>query len=141
MVVIFLDDDENRQRLMKSMLPCIIQTRTADETIAAIEAESRVDYLFLDHDLGGEIFVDSEEHNTGMTVAKWLVDNKRNIGTIIIHTYNHPAGQNMFFRLNNFYLTITEPFASGNFRKYVKGLVAKPASQSAKSPQEPRNGT
>lgn len=125
MRVIFLDDDLNRQRLMKSACPCIVQTETADETIKAIEAEERVDYLFLDHDLGGEIYVDSNAHNTGMTVAKWLVENKRDVGTIVIHTYNHPAGQNMFFRLNDFYLTIVEPFATSAFRQFVDDIQEK----------------
>lgn len=122
MIVIFLDDDERRQARMKSILPCIIQVFTADETIEAIKAESRIDYLFLDHDLGGEVYVNSNVHNTGMTVAKWLADNQWDIGTIIIHTYNYAGGAYMYEVLKDKYAVVILPFITKDFDDFLKGI-------------------
>lgn len=46
------------------------------------------DYIFLDHDLGGEIFVDSYKDNTGFQVAKFIKENNIQVGNIIVHSYN-----------------------------------------------------
>jgi CheY-like chemotaxis protein len=116
MKVLFLDDDPVRQKTMKAMLPCIKQVYTADE---AIEALSVGDYseIFLDHDLGGEVYVDSEEYNTGMTVAKWLAKNKRD-ATIVIHSHNPAGARNMAVELRD-YLPCVAPFNGKRFRNML----------------------
>ncbi len=115
MKVIFLDDDGGRQIQMKSALPCIEQVRTANEAIAAIRATDRIDWLFLDHDLGGEIFVSSNRYDTGMTVAKWLALNPRDIGQIIIHTHNPVGAKNMGNELKGKYNVLICPFLRKSF--------------------------
>ena len=115
MKALFLDDDERRQMMMKSALPCVKQTWTADETIEAIKAADRIDWLFLDHDLGGKIYVGSNAHDTGMTVAKWLARNQQDIGTIVIHTFNPAGAKNMGNELKGKYSVRVCPFLSKLF--------------------------
>ena len=66
---------------------------------AAIEAfQKRIfDAAFLDHDLGGAVFVDSwGDEPTGYTVAKWLSQNPdRKPAQIFIHSYNPDGARNM----------------------------------------------
>ena len=128
MKVIFLDDDPNRQKRMKSMLPCIKQVWTADEAITELGKYDKLDAVFLDHDLGGEVYVDSNTHNTGMTVAKWIAENKEkgSIGEIIIHTFNPSGGKYMYHALRDKFkwrLTVA-PFLSDLFNESVKALLA-----------------
>lgn len=125
MRVIFLDDDENRQRQMKSMLPVIKQVYTADEAINEIDHEGFIDCLFLDHDLGGEIYVDSSVQNTGAAVAKWIVANVRqeNIGRIVLHSFNPVGAQNMYQTLSpHFQQVDISPFLSMRFKGIVRNL-------------------
>ena len=104
MQIIFLDDDERRHEHIVSMFPWITQAYSADEAIEIIKRQDKIDYLFLDHDLGGRVYVDSDdEEGTGMTVAKWLAKNKSDIGTIVLHTWNPVGGQNMYSALKDIY--------------------------------------
>jgi len=53
-------------------------------------------YILLDHDLGGQIYVPSEDPNTGYQVAKYIAENKIDENAeIIIHTCNIPASGKM----------------------------------------------
>jgi hypothetical protein len=125
MKVIFLDDSEARQRTMKSVLPCIVQTYTADETIEAIKSSDKIDYLFLDHDLGGQVYVDSSEHNTGMTVAKWIVEHEEeiDIGYVILHSFNPAGAKNMAQELEGVFNFGISPFMSVSFGDFVNKVV------------------
>lgn len=125
MDTLFLDDNEQRQARMRSALPSIIQARTADEAIDAIKLKDQIAHLFLDHDLGGEIYVDSNWHNTGMTVAKWLIKNKRDINKIIIHSFNPAGVSNMYNVLKDKYNVVVLPFLSRDFCEYVVNIVEK----------------
>lgn len=88
MNILFLDDNEQRQSLMRSRLPFIRQAFNAKEAIDILQQEDIWDYVFLDHDLGGEIFVDSDNENTGAAVARWIASNKPKTKKIIVHSYN-----------------------------------------------------
>lgn len=51
------------------------------------------DILFLDHDLGGEVYVDVMNKNTGSEIARWISENGlKGDPIIIIHSLN-PSGQ------------------------------------------------
>jgi len=91
MNVLFLDDNQSRTKTFRSQVPSAVCVDTADDCVKALMAEDRWDYVFLDHDLGGEEMVDSFNNNTGAWVARWLSKNHRDIGLIVIHTLN-PAG-------------------------------------------------
>jgi len=58
---------------------------------------NKVEYMFLDHDLGGLHHVESTEPNTGYAFVKFLVENKLAQDTsIVIHSMNYPGASNMF---------------------------------------------
>jgi hypothetical protein len=69
--------------------------------IKAIEESDKVDALFLDHDLGGEVYVDSSRKDCGMEVVRFIVENKPKVSQIIVHTLNQNAGINMTNQLRN----------------------------------------
>lgn len=78
---------------------------TAQECIEKLSSK-KYDIIFLDHDLGGEVYVDEQNKNTGSEVARWLSVNKEQFqkGTpVIVHSLN-PAGRaNMLNLINNSY--------------------------------------
>ena len=130
MNVIFLDDDPNRQNRMKSVLPCIKQVWTADEAIEEISKHEHIDAVFLDHDLGGEVYVDSACYNTGMTVARWIAENRagNSIDHIVIHTFNPVGARNMADSLHDKFRCKVSvcTFLSGWFNVIVNSLNDRP---------------
>jgi hypothetical protein len=70
------------------------------------------DVMFLDHDLGGKIWVDSNEENTGYQFIKWIVNEKKNKNSLIyIHSMNPIGANNMLnYLLDNEYDGIWIPF-------------------------------
>jgi len=94
-MILVLDDSVERLKKFISNIPSAKTAETADEMIELIKNNSPVDFLFLDHDLGGETYVDSKEHNTGMEVVRWIVANKPSIQKIVVHTCNTDAGFEM----------------------------------------------
>lgn len=88
--VLFLDDDDNRHRKIRPhLIGCqkIVQVKTATEAISALKCYE-FDIVFLDHDLGGEIFVSSDRPDTGMFVAKVIALSRLEIPLIVIHSCN-----------------------------------------------------
>lgn len=67
--ILFLDDDPVRGEIFLAEHPGAV-ARTADECIAYLCGPW--DEVHLDHDLGGEIFVDHERDDCGMAVVRWL---------------------------------------------------------------------
>ena len=62
----------------------------------------KVDSLFLDHDLGGEVYVDSSREDCGMEVVRWLCNNhidKEEVNNIYVHTMNPAASESMYHTL------------------------------------------
>ncbi len=53
------------------------------------------DIAFLDHDLGGKVFVPSSDPNTGYVVAEYIRDNNIKINQIFIHSMNPAGSQNI----------------------------------------------
>jgi CheY-like chemotaxis protein len=102
--VLFLDDNEERIEHIKKVLgdTYIRAVRTAAECIEALELDGPWHTVYLDHDLGGEVFVNSLEANTGMEVVRWLVRegiNKVDIKQIVVHSWNLPAAAEMVSKL------------------------------------------
>lgn len=65
----------------------------AQEAIDLLKKKS-FDIIFLDHDLGGETYVDPNNKNTGSEVARWLSENPTE-SVVIIHSLNAPAAHHM----------------------------------------------
>lgn len=59
------------------------------------------DVLYLDHDLGDEVYADSSRKDCGMEVVRWICENKPKLGQIFVHTMNTPAGHLMTRTLRN----------------------------------------
>ena len=83
----------------------------ADGGKQAVHCE-KYDLMFLDHDLGGKVFVNSEDSNTGFQVAKEILKS-RNAGTpVVIHSWNPIGTKNIASLLHG---AIKKQF--GNFKK------------------------
>lgn len=101
MNIFILDDDDNRQQTLVSLLkdlldePNIFCAYSRDEAIKILENNKSFDMIFLDHDLGGRVYVDSSEYNTGWWVAKYIADNNIQCPQIILHTLNYAGAKNM----------------------------------------------
>lgn len=96
MRVIFLDDSEARIKTFLTRVPSAQVARTSWECIELLKgAESPVEFLFLDHDLGGLTFVSPSCENTGMEVVRWMAANKPVVQRVIVHSLNGPAASEM----------------------------------------------
>lgn len=110
--VLILEDDPAR---MLSFEKRFKELDTADITFDHVEnvhsainmiMANSYDMLFLDHDLGGETFVDIHNNNTGSAFARWLSMNRHNAnfsGPIIIHSFNPQGAEYMLRTLNPVY--------------------------------------
>lgn len=93
MKILILEDDPNRQEKFRK----IIQNRgwgltmvdTAEAAIRELKKEE-FDMIFLDHDLGGEVYVSSDHRNTGAEVARFLNKNPVKC-SVVIHSLNVPG--------------------------------------------------
>ena len=96
MKILILDDNENRHKeFNKRLIGHIVKNvYTVKETIKYLE-EEKWDFVFLDHDLGGNIY-QSSVPSTGYEVAEWLHNHTdRQPEQIIIHSYNPVGARNM----------------------------------------------
>ena len=98
-MIIFLDDDRNRINHFRSKVPSVMVARTAKKCIELLSKTEECGILFLDHDLGGEVYTDSHSQNCGMEVVRWIEKNEPCIRQIIVHSHNHYAAQDMVTRL------------------------------------------
>ena len=71
-------------------------TEMADECISLLKTNT-YDVIFLDHDLGGETYVDPDNKNTGSEVARFINSSDIDFGNliVIIHSMNTPAANSM----------------------------------------------
>lgn len=110
-IILFMDDDPLRavkqyewsspdERLRT------IWTKTVAETILVLKDHSeQLETVHLDHDLEGEVYVDSRRNDCGMEVVRWLenVAYEKRIKFVlcrfIVHTHNERAGRIMKERL------------------------------------------
>lgn len=94
--ILVLDDDDIRLAAFRKTLigHDVMCVTTAKEAIACLEKD-KWDYIFLDHDLGGKIYVPSGP-DTGYEVAEWISKNLDKRPTnIIIHSFNEQGRRNM----------------------------------------------
>lgn len=102
MNLIFLDDDENRCNLVRKKLPGMVKyAHTAQDCIKRIQEMEEISILFLDHDLGGEVYVDTDREDCGMEVVRWIENNNPLIRNIVVHSMNKPAADEMVQRLQD----------------------------------------
>lgn len=93
--IFILEDDPARISLFRQTLIGTDVTICVDVASAKQLWEPPYDIVCLDHDLGGEVYVDSAHKNTGAEFVRWLTRNQPNLideaKTIYVHSYN-PVG-------------------------------------------------
>lgn len=98
MRIFILEDDDSRIRYFRKQLEgndnIIEVAKTVEEGREILSRYNSWDAIFLDHDLDGAVFVDSNNANTGYQLAKFI---KQYIeyDRIIIHTMNPAGAANM----------------------------------------------
>ena len=110
--ILFLDDDPARARTFLGCHPEAVWVQTAGECIARL-SESW-DQVHLDHDLGGEIFVDSSREDCGMEVVRWLCSQPHEplpCTWFFVHSHNAEAADLMVQSLRHHgYQAVYRPF-------------------------------
>jgi len=95
MKILILEDNVLRQEKFKELFKnqeIVICDNVLDSISVCIYQDFQV--LWLDHDLEGKIWEDSNKENTGYQFVKWLVDNNKAKDSLIyIHSMN-PIGAN-----------------------------------------------
>lgn len=97
MLIFILEDDNNRMIVFrKALIGHRIDHATTVQAGIEMIKTNKYDFIFLDHDLGGEQMVDSASANTGYQLARFIATNDRNKDTpCIIHTCNPCGADNM----------------------------------------------
>ena len=98
-----MDDDNTRiSSFLSKISPDVAHWRkTAQGTIRLLHEFNHWDWVFLDHDLGGEQMVNSNREDCGMEVVRWIVENQPSIDNILVHSWNSPAGKEMVAKLKD----------------------------------------
>lgn len=113
--ILLLDDDPARAVEFQARHPGVTWVATAAECIEALHESW--DEVHLDHDLGGEQYVDHDRDDCGMAVVRWLCAEPRahlQSALFIIHTHNQGAAVAMTFQLQSTGYTVEERrFGSG----------------------------
>jgi len=110
MNILFLDDDIIRSTAFLKAYPHAVCVETAVDCIIQLKARPW-DFVCLDHDLGGEVYVDSSREDCGMEVVRWVQVNKPDVETFVVHTFNSGAAQVMVEDLKSAgYKVIRVPF-------------------------------
>lgn len=94
--ILILEDSQERIHQFQKRLPKddLYFFDSVDEAKEAYNLLGPFDVIFLDHDLDGSVFVDSDEKNTGYQFAKFLVE-KETEAQIIVHSMNSVGAQNI----------------------------------------------
>lgn len=98
--ILVLEDDLRRVQIFRQKLVGFDLTfvETAMDAIGAIQDEE-FDVIFLDHDLGGQVYVSTADKNTGSEVVRWMLASQGALfhydPYIIIHSLNTPAAESM----------------------------------------------
>ena len=118
--ILFLDDNNDRTEAFLKNYPDADTVETAEAAIKALQKSKYTD-VFLDHDLGGEAWVDSSRDDTGMGVVRWIIANGPAIENIVVHSHNTIAGPKMKDALKDAgYKVVYTPFA--NLIKSYRGI-------------------
>jgi CheY-like chemotaxis protein len=101
MKILIVEDDKTRIKWFKEELIGfkVDIVETAKLGIALCKSR-KYDLIFLDHDLGGEIYVPSENENTGYQVAKEIAKSINEETPIVVHSHNPAGAKNIHGVLN-----------------------------------------
>lgn len=107
--------EDSKERIVKFRRCLIGHTVDYADNVAdgqALIEQHQYDLIFLDHDLGGEEMVSSDDPNTGYQMARLLAENDLNKdAAVVIHTCNPNGASRMEQALSGF-RTGRAPFPS-----------------------------
>ena len=113
--IFILEDNDERVAAFDRLLPQLYQgcqithSKFADESKKILK-DKDFDLIFLDHDLGGRVYVNSSEPDTGYQVAKFIAENGIKYQQLIIHSMNPAGAQNMLNVLGEWSNSVHIPF-------------------------------
>jgi len=99
--ILFLDDDRDRADEFLMMYPDAVWVETVEDCL--IQLEQTWDEVHLDHDLGGERYVDFEREDCGMQIVRWLclIPRPHLKGTkFYVHSHNPSAATMMVMQMH-----------------------------------------
>ena len=109
---LFLDDDPARAAAFLAWYPDATWVQTVPECLGKLA--ERWAEVHLDHDLGGEHYVNSSRDDCGMEVVRWLTNERRpHLARVrfTVHSHNMVAAYEMVSRLRGAGLrATTRPF-------------------------------
>lgn len=122
--VLVLEDSEERHKYFYKYCKDSKILESAKTCIDMIRESEKINELWLDHDLGGLTYVDSNLEECGMEVVRFLSlnDYSKNINKVFIHSMNGTANRVMFEDLKKHgYNAILYPFhiLRANIDNYV----------------------
>jgi len=96
MKILIVEDDKQRIRWFRENLieHSVDIVETAASGIFLCQTK-KYDFICLDHDLGGEIYVPSENENTGYQVSKAIVNSLNSETPVIVHSHNPSGAKNI----------------------------------------------
>ncbi len=109
---LFLDDDPERAAAFLEAHPDAVWVQTVPECVAKLAEEW--DEVHLDHDLGGEHYVDVDREDCGMEVVRWLgKEPRRHLrrARFTVHSHNMVAACVMVMEIRSMgYQVEARPF-------------------------------
>lgn len=102
MKIFVLEDNQERMAYFaKTFIEHeLVLTNSVEQARKILENE-KFNLLMLDHDLSGQVFVASEDRNTGHYLCKHMNETKNSDVSIIIHSWNQDGAKNMMETLVN----------------------------------------
>lgn len=114
MKILFLDDDAERTKIFLSHHPEAICVEHAEDCYKYLLSEPW-DEVHLDHDLGGKVYIDSAETDTGMEVVRVMTDAAKEHlkeTLFIVHSWNPVGAKRMIDSLGDYgYRVVYVPFS------------------------------
>ena len=87
---LFLDDDPDRAAEFLAEYPDAVWVQTVIECVEQLQSDW--DEVHLDHDLGGEHYVDADRDDCGMAVVRWLsFEPRRHLKPTRFFVHSHNA--------------------------------------------------
>jgi len=96
MKIFILEDNPDRMTQFTAMWikDELVATNNVEQARKILENE-KFDYLMLDHDLGGEVYVSAMDKNSGSYLCKHMHETKNVDTPILIHSWNDVGAEQM----------------------------------------------
>jgi hypothetical protein len=125
MRIFVLEDDRQRNLLFREVAIGLDATFAESYSDAVQKFAPPYDVIFLDHDLGDRVHVDSNDQNTGAAFTRWMPPCPIDAApVVIVHSYNPSGAENMRKTLEDKgYTTHYIPFGT-TILNMIKGFAS-----------------